>query len=259
MFSKLAFQNVRRSLKDYSVYFLTLTFGVCIFYVFNSMESQYVMEILLSANKNMIRVILQLIDVVSVFVSVVLGFLILYANGFMIRRRKKELGTYLLLGLDGGRVSALLFLETLLIGVFSLGIGLLLGVFLSQFISVFTAGLFAVSIPEFHFVFSPKALGKTLLYFGVIFLVVMLFNSFRVSRQKLIDLLRADRENQDLKLKSVGASVVMFLTGAILLIIAYAMLLVRGILRVDNLFFLMLALGTAGTLLFFRSRSGFLL
>lgn len=104
MFSKLAFQNVRRSLKDYSVYFLTLTFGVCIFYVFNSMESQYVMEILLSANKNMIRVILQLIDVVSVFVSVVLGFLILYANGFMIRRRKKELGTYLLLGLDGGRV-----------------------------------------------------------------------------------------------------------------------------------------------------------
>ncbi|WP_352408385.1 ABC transporter permease [Lawsonibacter hominis] len=259
MFSKLAFQNVRRSLKDYSVYFLTLTFGVCIFYVFNSMESQYVMEILLSANKGMIRVILQLIDVVSVFVSVVLGFLILYANGFMIRRRKKELGTYLLLGLDGGRVSALLFLETLLIGVFSLGIGLLLGVFLSQFISVFTAGLFAVSIPEFHFVFSPRALGKTLLYFGVIFLVVMLFNSFRVSRQKLIDLLRADRENQDLKLKSVGASVVMFLTGAILLIIAYAMLLVRGILRVDNLFFLMLALGTAGTLLFFRSLSGFLL
>ena len=90
MFSKLAFQNVRRSLKDYSVYFLTLTFGVCIFYVFNSMESQYVMEILLSANKGMIRVILQLIDVVSVFVSVVLGFLILYANGFMIRRRKKH-------------------------------------------------------------------------------------------------------------------------------------------------------------------------
>ena len=203
MFSKLALKNVTRSLRDYSVYFLTLTFGVCIFYVFNSMDAQYVMESLKGGN-NIARIIIQLIDVISVFVSVVLAFLILYANSFMVRRRKKELGTYLLLGMGTGAISGLLFLETLLIGLLSLGVGLALGVFLSQFISVFTASLFAISIPEFHFVFSPRALGKTVLYFGVIFLVVMCFNSLSVSRCKLLDLLQAGKRNQELKVKNLG-------------------------------------------------------
>lgn len=258
MFSKLALKNVTRSLRDYSVYFLTLTFGVCIFYVFNSMDAQYVMEALKGGN-NIARIIIQLIDVISVFVSVVLAFLILYANSFMVRRRKKELGTYLLLGMGTGAISGLLFLETLLIGLLSLGVGLALGVFLSQFISVFTASLFAISIPEFHFVFSPRALGKTVLYFGVIFLVVMCFNSLSVSRCKLLDLLQAGKRNQELKVKNLGVSAVLFVVGAVLLGIAYAMLLYRGILLVDSLFFVMLALGTAGTLLFFLSLSGFLL
>lgn len=258
MFSKLALKNVTRSLRDYSVYFLTLTFGVCIFYVFNSMDAQYVMEALKGGN-NIARTIIQLIDVISVFVSVVLAFLILYANSFMVRRRKKELGTYLLLGMGTGAISGLLFLETLLIGLLSLGVGLALGVFLSQFISVFTASLFAISVPEFHFVFSPRALGKTVLYFGVIFLVVMCFNSLSVSRCKLLDLLQAGKRNQELKVKNLGVSAVLFVVGAVLLGIAYAMLLCRGILRVDTLFFVMLALGTAGTLLFFLSLSGFLL
>lgn len=259
MFYKIAGKNVTRSLKDYSVYFLTLMFGVCIFYVFNSMDSQYVMEILLGANKDIIRTILQLIDLLSAFVSVVLAFLVLYANGFMVKRRKKELGTYLLLGLSQGRVSSLLFLETLFIGVISLGVGLALGVFLSQFISVFTASLFAVTIPEFHFVFSAAAVVKTLLYFGVIFLVVMVFNSLAVSRCRLIDLLQAQRRNEELKLKSLRLSVALFLVGAVLLAVAYTMLLTRGLLRIDLLFWVMLALGTLGTLLFFRSLSGFLL
>lgn len=259
MFSKLALKNAARSLRDYSVYFLTLTLGVCIFYVFNSMDAQYVMDALRSSRSNIIEVLVTLIDVLSAFVSVVLGFLILYANSFMIRRRKRELGTYLLLGMDGRNVSALLLLETLLIGVFSLGAGLALGVVLSQFISILTAGLFQIVLTEFYFVFSLKAVLKTALYFGVIFLVVMFFNSFSVSRKKLIDLLHAHRENQDLKLKSVRASLVMFLAGVLLLAAAYTMLLRRGILTIDPLFFVMLALGTLGTLLFFRSLSGFLL
>ena len=259
MFSKLALKNVVRSVRDYSVYFLTLTFGVCIFYVFNSMDAQYVMDALRSSRSNIIEVLVTLIDVLSAFVSVVLGFLILYANRFMIRRRKRELGTYLLLGMDGGRVSGLLLLETLLIGLFSLGAGLALGVVLSQFISILTAGLFQITLTEFYFVFSLRAVLKTTLYFGVIFLVVMFFNSFAVSRQKLIDLLHAHRENQALKLKGVRASLVMFLAGAALLAVAYTMLLQRGILTIDPLFFVMLGLGSLGTLLFFRSLSGFLL
>lgn len=260
MFSKLALKNVTRSLKDYSVYFLTLTFGVCIFYVFNSLESQWVMEALQGGEKSSILdATLMLVDIFSVFVSVILAFLILYANNFMFKRRKKELGTYMLLGLSQGRISSLLFLETLFIGVFSLAIGLALGVLLSQFISVFTAGLFQITVPQFHFVFSLKALLKTLLYFGVIFLVVMVFNSFAVSRRQLIDLLQAERKNEDLKLKSIRSSVVLFVLSVIFLGAAYTMLLKRGLLHIDALFFVMLGLGSLGTLFFFRALSGFLL
>ena len=163
MFSKLALKNVLRSVKDYSVYFITLTFGVCIFYVFNSMDSQSVMSYLSGETRNYMReMFLRLIDVLSFFVSAVLAFLILYANSFMVRRRKKELGTYMLLGMPRRQMSGLLFLETLCIGLFALGAGLLLGVFLSQFLSVFTAGLFEIHMTEFHFVFSPAALWPTL-------------------------------------------------------------------------------------------------
>ena len=265
MFSKLALKNVTRSVRDYSVYFLTLMFGVCIFYVFNSLDSQWVMESLRGSSgtndttRQALDTILTLIDVFSVFVSVILAFLVLYANNFMAKRRKKELGTYLLLGLSQGRIAALLFAETALIGLISLGVGLVLGIFLSQFLSVFTAGFFQITITEFHFVFSWKALGKTLLYFSLIFLVVMVFNSLTVSRQKLIDLLQAERKSERLRGRSLGLSVALFLLSLVLLAVAYAMLLIRGMLRVDALFYLMLALGSLGTLLFFRGLSGFLL
>ena len=259
MFCKLALKNVLRSLRDYLIYFITITFGVCVFYVFNSMESQTVVQWLDGVTSSYVEAIMLLIDVISAFVAVVLAFLILYANTFLIRRRKKELGTYLLLGMERRQVAGILFLETLCIGLLALGAGLALGVFLSQFISVFTAGLFSIRLEAFHFVFSAGAVGKTLLYFGVIFLLVMLFNSLSVSRHRLIDLLQAERVGQALKLKSVGASAAMFLAGAVLLGAAYTLLLRRGLLRVDRIFWLMLALGAAGTLLFFRSLSGFLL
>ena len=261
MFCKLALKNVRRSVRDYSLYFLTLLFGVCVFYVFNSLENQWVMGALNAneRNVNYTGAILQLVDVVSVFVAVVLAFLILYANSFLLRRRKQELGTYLLLGMEHSRIALLLSLETLVIGLAALACGLVLGFFLAQALSAFTAALFRIRVEEFYFVFSWKGVAKTVLYFGVIFLLVMVLNVVTVARQRLIRLLQANRQNQSLKLQSVRASLVFFLLGVALLAVAYTLLLRRGLLTIDRIFFLMLALGTAGTLLFFRSLSGFLL
>ena len=261
MFCKLALRNVHRSVRDYTLYFLTLLFGVCVFYVFNSLENQWVIEALgvNARNVNYTGTILRLVDVISVFVAVVLACLILYANHFMLRRRKKELGTYLLLGMTQRSVSRVLFLETLCIGLAALAAGLLLGFLAAQLLSAFTASLFQVVVEEFTFVFSWKGVGKTVLYFTVIFLLVMLFNTVTVSRKRLIDLLQAQRRNQRLRLRSVTASAVMLIVGLVLLAVAYAMLLRRGLLQVDELFWVMLAMGTAGTLLFFRSLSGFLL
>ena len=260
MFSKLAAKNVGRSVKDYGVWFLTIVFAVCLFYVFNALETQAVFQYLGSGpTAPTAQAIRELVGMLSVFVWVVLAFLILYASGFLIRRRKKELGTYLLLGMGRGQVARLLLLETAGMGLLALLVGLGLGVLAAWGLSAFTAGLFAVPMTMFTFSVSLPSLGKTALAFAAIFLLVMAYHAFAVSRCRLIDLMQAQRVNQELKSQSLGLSVVLFLAGAALLAIAYAMLLIRGILRVDALFWVMIGLGSLGTLLFFRSLSGFLL
>lgn len=260
MFSKLAWKNVRRSVKDYGVWFLTIAFGVCLFYVFNALENQSVLRFLAQNPKvNVVEAIQRLIGILSVFVWAVLAFLILYASGFLIRRRKSELGTYLLLGMERWQVARLLLVETVCIGVLALAAGLALGVLAAWGLSAFTATLFAVPMTFFTFELSLPALAKTALSFAAIFLLVMVYHAFAVSRCRLIDLMRANRVNQTLRQRSLGASVALFLVGVVLLVIAYAMLLTRGLLRVDALFWVMIGLGSLGTLLFFRSLSGFLL
>ena len=260
MFSKLAVKNVGRSFRDYGVYFLTVAFGVCLFYVFNALETQSVIRYLAQHPRaNIVGAIQQLIGILSVFVWVVLAFLILYASGFLVRRRSRELGTYLMLGMERWQVARLLLAETAVIALTALAVGLALGVVLSQALSLFTAGLFAVPMTYFAFSLSLPAIGKTVLAFAAIFLLVMFYHAFTISRRKLIDLLRARRVNQELKVRSLGVSVVLFLMGCALLIVAYAMLLTRGLLRVDELFWVMIGLGSLGTLLFFRALSGFLL
>lgn len=259
MFSKLAFRNVRRSMKDYTIYFLTLTFGVCLFYLFNSIDSQAAMMKLSAAQADYLQSLSQAINYISVFISVILGFLVVYANGFLIKRRKKELGLYLTLGMDKGKLSRLLILETLFIGLFALAVGLVVGIFASQGFSVVTAKLFKANLREFRFIFSQAALEKTLAYFGVIFLVVMVFNSVSVSRLKLIDLLTAGRKNQEFKAKKLWISVVCFLLSVACLGYAYYLINRNGFTGPEWEFKTSIILGCIGTLLFFFSLSGFLL
>ena len=199
MYSKLAFGNVKKSMKDFTVYFLTLTFGVCLFYVFNSIGSQEAMLKINESQKSIIEMLQMAISSLSVFIAVILGFLVIYANRFLIKRRKKELGLYLCLGMDKRQVSKVLIIETLFIGMFALAAGLLAGVFLSQGLAAVTAKMFMVEMKEFTFVFSGEAFIKTIIYFAVIFLIVMIFNTFSISKVKVIDLLTANKKNEDLK------------------------------------------------------------
>lgn len=261
MFSKLALRNVRRSFRDYGVYLLTLTFGVCLFYAFNSLEGQSVMTYLANNGHTMVKVILNMMDIFSVFVVVVLACLILYANQFLMRRRKRELGTYLLLGLSQGQVSRMLFLETIIIGVVSLVLGLGLGVLASYGLSALSVSMFSMNADLLRLVFSPKAALKTGLYFGIIFLLVMFFSGLQVSRAKLIDLIQGERKNEELKERPLRVAVIQFIVGVILLLVAYAMLLMIGmvIVVILPLCIPMLAMGTIGTLLIFKSLSGFIM
>ena len=262
MFSKLAFRNVRRSFRDYGVYLLTLTFGVCLFYTFNSLDGQGAMIYLAQSQNPMAQVIQSCIDIFSVFVAVVLACLILYANSFLLRRRKRELGTYLLLGLSQGQVSRLLFLETGLIGLASLVLGLGLGLPASQGLSALTLSMFSLRVDAFGLAFSPRAVVRTAVYFGLIFLLVMVFSGLQVSRAKLLDLMQSGRRNEELRLRPLWVSVVQFAAGVVFLLIAYAILLIFGMayaIILPMLCIPMLGLGTLGTLLVFKSLSGFVL
>jgi putative ABC transport system permease protein len=257
----LALRNVKKSVRDYTVYFLTLTFGVCIFYIFNALDSQQAMMEISSSQSRIFRELTQIMNGISVFVSLILGFLILYANRFLIRRRKKEFGVYMTLGMERGQISRILVMETVLVGLLSLLFGLVTGVFLSQGMSVLTAKLMNARLTGYHFVFSPAAALKTIVYFGLIFLLVLIFNAITIGKQKLISLIYANKKNEWFKTPRLWLSVIVFLTALGCLGLAYRMVLSGGAAEFldGSTLSIAVALGIAGTFLFFFSLSGFFL
>ncbi|PGO69366.1 ABC transporter permease [Bacillus cereus] len=259
MYFKLSFRNVKRSFKDYAIYFMTITFAVSLFYSFNSLSAQQVMFDFSASQSDRVKQIVDLIGFVSVFISIILAFLIIFANNFLIRRRKKELGMYMTLGMSKYKISRILVIETLLIGLISLGIGLGLGGLLSQGLSIVTAAMFKVNIKGYEFVFSMDAMLKTIMYFGIIFIVVMIFNVIVINRHKLIDLLTASRKNQKIKLQKISIAMGIFVISLITLGTSYGMILKYGLFAKGSIFWFIIVLGSLGTFLFFFSLSGFLL
>ena len=229
MYFKIARNNVVKSFKDYTIYFLTLTFAVCIFYAFNSIGAQQAMLDLSSSQKASMKVVQSSMSYLSVFVSVILGCLIIYANNFLIKKRKKELAVYITLGMGKTKVSRILLLETVCVGILSLIIGLVLGVVISQGLSVLTAKLFTVSMTKFTFIISGTAILKTIMYFAVIYLLVMIFNVVVVSKYKLLDLLVAGRKNEKIRVKSPAVSFLIFIIGLGMLIAAYLIIGINGL------------------------------
>lgn len=251
MYSKIAINNVKKSFKDYTIYFLTLTFAVCIFYSFNSIGSQSIMADMTSGQASYVRLMEQLISIVSISVSVILGGLIIYATNFLINRRKKEFGIYMILGMSKRNMSKILFFETLYIGILSLVAGLALGMILAQILSVFTAKLFMIEMVKYSFVISKYAILKTILYFGIMYILVILFNVVVVSRYKLINLLSASRKNETVKIRSTIIGALTLIISIITLGIAYYLINKCGLNFIDNRFKVSIILGILGTLLFF--------
>lgn len=256
---KLAFKSMKKNLKDYVIYFLTLVLGVAIFYIFNSMDSQQAMLQLSESKRQIMDLMINVLGGVSIFVSFVLGFLIVYANNFLIKRRKKEFGLYMLLGMGKGQISRILLLETLLVGILSLGIGLIIGVFGAQLMSILVSQLFEADMTGYQFVFSAEALLKTIMYFAIIYLLVMVVNMIATNRYKLIDLLTANKKNEKVRLKNPVLSVLLFIIAVIILGTAYYMA-INGVNDTTmNRIMIAISLGCLGTFLFFYSLSGFAL
>ncbi|MCI8460742.1 MAG: ABC transporter permease [Bacilli bacterium] len=260
MLFKLSIKNITKSIKDYAIYFFTLILGVAIFYVFNALDSQTVMLNVSKSTQELIELMMTMLSGVSVFISLILGFLIIYASRFLMKRRNKEFGIYLTLGMSKRKISLILFLETLIIGFFSLIVGLGLGFVLSQFMSILVANMFEADFTRFEFIFSVKASIKCLVYFGIMYLLVMIFNTISVSKCKLLDLLHANKKSEEVKLKNSWLCVIMFIISCGVL--GYAYYLVTG--GIDKLndakeILIPIALGCISTFFIFWSLSGLLL
>lgn len=260
MLFKISLKNIRKSLKDYTVYFFTLILGVAIFYVFNAIDSQSVMLDVRANVMDIIKLMNDMLSGVSVFVSCILGFLIIYASRFLIKRRNKEFGIYLTLGMSKRKISVILFFETLLIGIVSLVAGLVIGTILSQFMSVIVANMFDADMTKFKFIFSMKACIKTLIYFAIMYVLVMIFNTFSISRCKLIDLLNAGKKTEKVTMKNPIVCTIVFVIGVGILSYAYWMV-TRGVesINIINKIGVPIALGCVATFLIFWSVSGFMI
>ena len=221
MLCKLSLKNIKKSIKDYAIYFFTLILGVAIFYVFNALDSQTVMMDVSSSTQDLIDLMMTVLSSVSVFVSFVLGFLIIYASRFLMKRRNKEFGIYLTLGMSKRKISLILFLETLCIGILSLIVGLGVGVIISQIMSLVVANMFEADLTKFTFVFSSSACLKTIIYFSIMYLIVMIFNTISVSKCKLIDLLNGAKTSEKVKLKNPYLCIIIFVLSSIVLGKAY--------------------------------------
>lgn len=260
MLFKLSIKNMKKSFKDYAIYFLTLVLGVAIFYMFNSLDSQEAMLQVSNSTRDIIKLMVSMLGYVSVFVAVVLGLLIVYANNFLINRRKKEFGIYMTLGMGKRQISKIIILETIFVGIISLVVGLVIGIFASQFMSVLVAKMFEADMSNFQFVFSKTACIKTCVYFAVMYIAVMFFNTMTVSRYKLINLLNATKKNEKVKIKNPIISIIVFIGASCLLGYAYWKVTgdVHSLSTADKLLPPIL-MGITGTILVFWSLSGFIL
>lgn len=266
MLCKLAWGNVRRAGRDYLVYFLTLTLGVTVFYAFNTISMQ--VDIAGIDEEVLARVMGSMLGDLTYFLAGVMAFLMVYANNFIMKRRKKEFGLYQVLGMGRGRVATIMALETVIVSVVAFVAGIVLGVGLSQLMTFFSASLFKTQIANFHFFFSVHAFNLTLACMLVMFVLTLLLNLRAVRRTKLIELMGAERRNESIKTRNPWIAIAIFAVGVVLVGVAYYRLLRDGfpltatdskLQEAMNQFGITTAMVTVGTFALFWGLSGMLI
>lgn len=266
MLCKLAWGNVRRAGRDYLVYLLTLTLGVTVFYAFNTISMQ--VDIAGIDEEGLAQVMGSMLGDLTYFLAGVMAFLMVYANNFIMKRRKKEFGLYQVLGMGRGRVATIMALETVIVSVGAFVAGIMLGVGLSQLMTFFTASLFKTQIANFHFFFSVHAFNLTLACMLVMFVLTLLLNLRAVRRTKLIELMGAERRNESIKTRNPWIAIAIFAVGVLLVGVAYYRLLRDGfpltatdskLQEAMNQFGITTAMVTVGTFALFWGLSGMLI
>ena len=261
MLCKLSLKNIRRSIRDYSVYFITLVLGIAIFYIFNAINTQASFLVVSTVTADILRLLSEVITGLSVFIAFVLGALIVYASRFLMKRRSREFALYMTLGMRKSSIAGILGMESLIIGLFSLAAGLVLGIILSQIMSTVVAQLFEANMTEFVFTFSREACLKTILYFAVIMAVVVLFDMILVGKSRLIRLMQTGSRAEKVRMKNPVVCVLVFVVGTAILVMAYRMVTqsLSSIFAAPQAILIPIVMGAVATFLIFWSLSGLLL
>lgn len=262
MLCKLAWGNVRRAGRDYLVYLITLALGITVFYAFNTISEQATSA---GIGKELGDTIAGIVSGLTIFLAAVMGFLMVYANNFIMKRRKQQFGLYQVLGMGRGQVALIMTLETAIVSLGALAIGLACGIGLSQLMTFFTASLFRTQIANFHFFVSADAALFTVECLAAIFFVTLVFNLRVVAKAKVIDLMGARRSNETVAVRNPWVSAALFVMGCVLVGVAYARLVHDGLpVMMDSQeemshFYITTGLVVVGTILLFFGLSGFLL
>ncbi|WP_331836914.1 ABC transporter permease [Erysipelothrix piscisicarius] len=194
------------------------------------------------------------LNVISFIVVVIFAFLIVYANNFIIGRRKQEFGLYMLLGMSRFKMSLILMAETFLIGLAALAVGLFSGYILTQITSVLMGTILAVPI-HYQFIFSTQGAQRTIYCFSGIFVLIMFLNQRKLRKITLNELFNAHRTQEMLRNVSVWWTVFQLIGAIAILIFDYLWVLKAG----QLIFFMpiIVGIGIFATILLFKSMAEF--
>ena len=220
--SELSLRNAKRQARDYLVYFVTVVMAAALLYSFNGLVFS---QEIITLSKG-ISVLPLMIVLASVVVVCVFGWLVAYATRFMLLRRGRELGLYLLIGLENRQLARLFFLENLAVGGCALVLGTALGGLLYQSFRAIVLALFGLPY-AFSFGFSLPALGLTVLYFALIYLFALRRSRKYIRRANIHDLIYADRTNEGMVIQTGNVRRWMF-SFSIVLGVAGTCLLMAG-------------------------------
>ena len=208
MYAKLVFRNAKRSVKDYLVYIVTMTICVTLFYAFLSISSSYYSPDI--GSEYDFTLLSDGMKIAICMITLLLLFLIRFVNHYMLRRKQKEFAVQSIMGMEQKTIGRIFFAETLIMGMFSILIGIFCGVFCSQFITAML--LTAYGKPyEISWTLFPDTVLLTVVFFVASFFVVGIFNTRTIQKTKIIDMLSAEKENEPELKKSRFIPVVVIL------------------------------------------------
>ncbi|NMD68948.1 ABC transporter permease [Bacillus sp. DNRA2] len=213
---QLAMKNIKGNFSNYLVYFTSLVFSIVIYYTFVSLQySEKIQDSILISDS------MKFMFMASSFVLILfVALFILYSNSFFMRKRKREVGLYSMLGLRKKTIGQMLFFENVMMGLIALVIGILLGTLLSKLFAMILVKLMGASA-EVDFGISLMAIGQTVLVFMILILFTSIQGYRMIYRYKLIELFQAEKKGEDAPKSSVLSTVV----GLILLGVSYWLIL----------------------------------